>query len=41
MRQVVTEPPNGLRPHLRTSFSRVTDALLSESSHPVRHRAAC
>ena len=34
--QVVTEPPNGLRPNLRASFSRITDAMLSECSHPVR-----
>lgn len=34
--QVVTEPPNGLRPNLRASFSRITDATLSECSHPVR-----
>lgn len=34
--QIVTEPPNGLRPNLRASFSRITDAMLSECSHPVR-----
>jgi len=34
--QVVTEPPNGLRLNLRSSFSRISDATLAECAHPVR-----
>jgi len=33
--QVVTEPPNGLRLNLRSSFSRISDATLAECAHPV------
>ena len=33
VRQVVTEPPNGLKLNLRSSYSKITEELLAECPH--------
>lgn len=34
--KVVTEPPNGLKLNMRSSYSKITDNTLAECPHPVR-----
>lgn len=33
--KVVTEPPNGLKLNMRSSYSKITDALLTTCPHQV------
>ena len=33
--QVVTEPPNGLKLNLRSTYHKITNAVLSECPHPT------
>lgn len=33
--KVVTEPPNGLKLNMRSSYSKITDALLMSCPHQV------
>ena len=33
--KVVTEPPNGLKLNMRSSYSKITDALLTSCPHQV------
>ena len=35
--KVVTEPPNGLKLNMRSSYSKITDALLASCPHQVPH----
>jgi dynein heavy chain len=40
--KVVTEPPNGLKLNMRSSYSKITEEMLTECPHPafkpqVRH----
>ena len=34
--KVVTEPPNGLKLNMRSSYSKITDSLLTTCPHQVR-----
>ena len=34
--KIVTEPPNGLKLNMRSSYSKITDSSLGECPHPVR-----